>query len=132
LRAVLRSSILAAAPGPRFVLHGTQGSFVKQTFDPQENNLRYGKIPSEGAWGAEPEENWGVLTVPGGDKLTQRRIPSANCDFRDYYANLRDALLGKTEVAVSPERALNVMRLLELARDSSGRRCAIPWKPGSK
>jgi predicted dehydrogenase len=132
MRAVLRSSILAAAPRSRFVLHGTQGSFVKQTFDPQENNLRYSKIPSEGAWGAEPEENWGVLTVPGGDKFTQRRIPSANCDFRDYYANLRDALLGKAEVAVSPEWALNVMRLLEIARESSGRRCTLPWKAGSQ
>ncbi len=35
MRAVLRSTILAAAPRPRFVLHGTLGSFVKQTFDPQ-------------------------------------------------------------------------------------------------
>src|SRR5215472_4829290 len=40
MRAVLRSSILAAVPRPRFVLHGTQGSFAKQTFDPQEDNLR--------------------------------------------------------------------------------------------
>src|SRR5437870_7581867 len=37
MRAVLRSSILAVAPRPRFVLHGTQGSLVKQMFDPQEN-----------------------------------------------------------------------------------------------
>jgi hypothetical protein len=28
MRAVLRSTMLAAAPGPRFVLHGTRGSFV--------------------------------------------------------------------------------------------------------
>src|SRR5207253_3964676 len=54
MRAVLRSSILAAAPRPRFVLHGTQGSFVKQTFDPLENNLRHGNIPTNGSWGAEP------------------------------------------------------------------------------
>src|SRR5216683_1862701 len=46
MRAVLRSSILAAAPRPRFVLLGTQGSFVKQTFDPQEMNLRRGCIPA--------------------------------------------------------------------------------------
>ena len=127
MRAMLRSSILAAAPRPRFVLHGTQGSFIKQTFDPQENNLRHGKIPKNGAWGAEPEENWGVLTTPDGDKSTQRRIPSASCDFRDYYANVRDALPGKATAAVSPEWALNVMRLLEIARKSSERRCTIPW-----
>jgi predicted dehydrogenase len=126
LRAVLRSSILAAATRPRFVLLGTQGSFVKQTFDPQENNLRHGKIPATGAWGAEPEEDWGVLTVPDGDGFAQRRIPSANCDYRDYYANVRDALLGKASLAVSPEWALDVMRLLELARESSEKQRTIP------
>jgi scyllo-inositol 2-dehydrogenase (NADP+) len=132
VRAVLRSSILAAAPRPRFVLHGTQGSFVKQTFDPQENNLRRGYIPTDTAWGAEPEENWGVLTVPTADGFAQRRIPPANCDFRDYYANVRDALLGKAALAVTPEWALNVMRLLEMARESSRKRCTIPWGSGWK
>lgn len=127
IRAVLRSSILVAAPRPRFLLHGTLGSFVKQTFDPQENNLRHGKIPTEVAWGAEPEEDWGVLTVPDGDKFTQRRVPPAACDYRDYYANVRDALLGRAAPAVTPEWSLNVMRLLEMARESSARRYTIPW-----
>jgi predicted dehydrogenase len=127
MRAVLRSSILAVAQRPRFVLHGTQGSFVKQTVDPQENNLRHEKIPKDSPWGAEPEENWGVLATPDGDKVAERRIPSANCDFRDYYANVRDTLLGKAEAAVSPEWALNVMRMLEMARKSSEKRRTIPW-----
>lgn len=126
MRAVLRSSILAAAPRPRFVLHGTQGSFVKQTFDPQENNLRHGNIPRDRPWGAEPEENWGVLTVPQNNKFVERRIPSAGCDYRDYYANVRDTLLGKAQLAVTPEWAMNVMRLLEMARDSSEKRSTIP------
>jgi predicted dehydrogenase len=127
MRAVLRSSILAAAPRPRFVLLGTQGSFVRQTFDPQEMNLRRGHIPSDSAWGAEPEENWGVLTVPAEDSFEQRRIPSANCDYRDYYSNVRDAILGRAELAVTPEYALDVMRVLELARASSEKGCTIPW-----
>jgi scyllo-inositol 2-dehydrogenase (NADP+) len=126
MRAVLRSSILAAAPRPRFVLFGTQGSFVKQTFDPQENNLRRGHIPSDTAWGAEPEENWGVLTVPAGDSFEQRRVPSAHCDYRDFYANVRDAILGHAELAVSAEWALEVMRLLELARASSEKQRTLP------
>src|SRR5229473_1852503 len=127
MRAALRSSILAAAPRPRFVLLGTQGSFVKQTFDPQEMNLRHGYIPSDSAWGAEAAENWGVLTIPSGDVFEHRRIPSASCDYRDYYANVRDAILGLAELAVTPEWPLDVMRLLELARASSHKRCTIPW-----
>jgi predicted dehydrogenase len=127
MRAVLRSSILAAAPRPRFVLFGTQASFVKQAFDPQEANLRRGYIPADTAWGAEPEENWGVLTVSSGDSFEQRRVPSAACDYRDYYANVRDAILGGAALAVTPEYALDVMRMLELARESSQKRRTIPW-----
>jgi predicted dehydrogenase len=127
LRALLRSSILAAAPRPRFVLFGTQGSFVKQKFDPQEMNLRRDCIPADNAWGLEPEEDWGVLTVPAGDSFEERRIPSATCDYRDYYSNVRDVLLGRATPAVTPEHALDVMRALELARESSRKRCTIPW-----
>src|SRR5712664_748393 len=127
LRAVLRSSILAAAPRPRFVVLGTQGSFVKQSFDPQENNLRHGNIPANTSWGYEPEENWGVLTILAGDSFEHRRIPSASCDYRDYYANVRDTILGLAELAVTPEWSLDVMRLLELVRASSQKRCTIPW-----
>jgi scyllo-inositol 2-dehydrogenase (NADP+) len=127
LRAVLRSCILAAAPRPRFVLFGTQGSFVKQTFDPQENNLRRGYIPADAPWGAEPEENWGLLTLPGEVGTVQRRVPSHTGDYRDYYANVRDVLLGGSAVpAVTSQQALDVMRVLELARESSAARRTIP------
>jgi scyllo-inositol 2-dehydrogenase (NADP+) len=125
LRADLRSSILAAAARPRFILHGTQGAFVKQSFDPQESNLRRGYIPPDTAWGAEPEENWGVLTLSENGTFTERRVPSAPCDYRDFYANLRDAIVGKAKLAVSPDWALDVMRLLELARQSSKERRTV-------
>lgn len=127
MRAVLRSTMLAAAPRPRFVLHGTRGSFFKQTFDPTEINLRNGIVPRSGPWGSEPEKDWGVLTTIENDVTVQRSIPSITCDYRDYYANVRDALLGKAELAVSPEHALIVMRILEMARESSAKRCTIPW-----
>jgi scyllo-inositol 2-dehydrogenase (NADP+) len=127
IRATLRSSILAAAPRPRFVLHGTRGSFVKLSFDPQETNLRRGYLPTDRVWGAEPEENWGMLTTAEGDTLVRRRVPAAACDYRDFYANLRDALLGRGNLAVTPQWALEVMRLLELARESNERRCSVSW-----
>lgn len=125
LRADLRSSILAASPRPHLTLHGTLGAFVKQTVDPQENNLRNGLIQPGMPWGGEPEENWGVLTLAESGALLKRRVPNANCDYRDFYANLRDAILGKAKLAVTPEWALDVMRLLEFARRSSNERRTV-------
>jgi scyllo-inositol 2-dehydrogenase (NADP+) len=126
LRADLRSSILAVVPRPHLVLHGTRGAFVKQTVDPQELNLRYGNVRADEPWGAEPEEDWGVLTISENGQLTKRQIASVKCDFRDFYANLRDAMLAKASLVVSPESAVEMMRLLELARQSSDERRTIP------
>jgi scyllo-inositol 2-dehydrogenase (NADP+) len=127
MRAVLRSTMLAAAQRPRFVLQGTRGAFFKQSFDPTEINLRNGIIPQSGPWSSEPEKDWGVLTTIENDMAVQRSISSARCDYRDYYANVRDAILGTVELVVSPEHALNVMRVLEMARESSTKRWTIPW-----
>jgi predicted dehydrogenase len=127
MRAVLSSNILAVTQRPRFLFFGTKGVFLKQTFDPQEMNLRRGQIPKDAPWGAEPEENWGLLTLSDGTNITQRRIPSATGDYRDYYANVRDVLLGEAEPAVTLPHALNVMRALELSRESNARHCTMPW-----
>jgi predicted dehydrogenase len=132
LRTVLRSTMLAAATRPRFVLYGTRGAYVKQAFDWTEPKLRAGRIPwEEPPTSQEREENSGVLTLANADGTTaQRRVPPAETDYRDFYANVRDVLLGRAAPAVTPEYALEVMRALELARDSGRSRCTVPW-PGA-
>jgi predicted dehydrogenase len=128
LRAVLRSTMLAAVARPRFLVYGTAASFLKQTFDPQEMNLRRGFIPADTAWGAEPEEDWGVVTRAQGEGFVQERMAPADCDYRDYYKNVRDAIVGTAQLAVTPEWALNVMQVLELVRESSQRRSTVVWR----
>jgi predicted dehydrogenase len=129
LRAVLRATMLAAVTRPRFVLHGTSGAYVKQAFDVQEPKLRAGRIPwNETPTEAEQEENSGILTlVDENGKTTERRVPPAPSDYRAYYSNIRDTLLGTAAPAVTPQHALDVMQILELARQSSARRCTVSW-----
>jgi scyllo-inositol 2-dehydrogenase (NADP+) len=129
LRALLRATMLAQVTRPRFILHGTSGAYVKHAFDVQEPKLRVGRfpwneIPSE----AEQRENSGVHTLVNADGTTKEQlVPPASTDYRNFYANVRDVLLGTAAAAVTPQQALNVMRVLELARESSTRRCTIPW-----
>jgi scyllo-inositol 2-dehydrogenase (NADP+) len=129
LRAVLRATMLAAVTRPRFILHGTGGAYVKHAFDVQEPKLRAGRIPwNETPSKAEQEENSGVLTLVNADgTTTQQLVPPAPSDYRSYYTNVRDVLLGTAAPAVTPQHAVNVMRILELARESSARHCTIPW-----
>jgi predicted dehydrogenase len=99
------------------VVHGTKGSFVKWGLDPQEGALRAGAKFSDAGFGEEPELEWGELHVAG-EKA--RRIKTAAGDYRGIYANVRDALLGKAKLEVTPEQAWRTTRLIELARESSG------------
>ena len=129
LRAVLRGTMLAAAIRPRFVVFGTKGAYFKNAFDRLEPALRAGRIPwDEPVTREQLEENSGVLTLANADgTTTERRIPPGTGDYRTLYANIRDALMGRAQLAVTPQHALDVTRLLELGRESSARRCTIPW-----
>ena len=56
LRVVLHATTLAAAETPRFVLHGTSGSWVKHGLDTQEDALKAGGVPGSPGWGHDPRE----------------------------------------------------------------------------
>lgn len=124
MRALLRASTMAAEVGPRFAVHGTKGSFVKYGLDPQEDAMRSGGRISDPAWGSDSPAMYGTLTTREG----KRTIPTISGDYRRFYENVRDAILGRAKLAVTPEQALNVMRVLELAQQSSSNRCAVPWR----
>jgi len=124
MRAILRATVLAAAPGAMFTVHGTRGSFVKFGLDPQEAALIAGRTPDEPDWDAEPPDLFGKLTTAEGT----RTIPTLRSSFTHYYEKVRDAILGKAQPPVTPEQVLNVMRGLELAVESSRRRCVVEWK----
>ena len=64
LRVMLHATTLAAAETPRFVLHGTRGSWVKYGTDPQEAALKAGGVPGSPGWGHDPRQ--GILTTAAG------------------------------------------------------------------
>lgn len=123
LRAFLRASSVAAAPGPRFWICGTTGTYTKFGLDPQEGAMRAGGDPRVPDWGREPQEMWGKLTTAEGSTS----LPTISGNYRPYYENVRDAILGLTEIAVTPEQAMNVMRVLELSAESSRKGCRMKW-----
>jgi scyllo-inositol 2-dehydrogenase (NADP+) len=127
MRALLRASMIAVAPALRFLVRGTHGAFVKYGIDPQEAALRRGEVPRDDSWGREPKENWGTLTTPGKGELVCQTIPTEAGDYRLYYEDVRDALLGLNPVDVTPQQALDLMKALELCARSSAERRTLSW-----
>ncbi len=123
MRALLRASAMTAAPGPRFWICGTTGTYTKYGLDPQEDAMKQGGDPTKPGWGSEPEEAWGVLTTSEGTM----NVPTIPGNYRGYYENVRDAILGRATIAVTPADALDVMKVMELAAQSSVQGCRIRW-----
>jgi predicted dehydrogenase len=127
LRVTLHASMLSAAPGPRIVLHGTRGSYVKQGLDRQEDDLKAGRRPrpdAPEAWGEDPQA--GQLTFDEAGALVTRPLPTLRGDYPAYYRLLRDAVLGRSPNPVPPQEALRVMQLLDLGRESARQRRELP------
>ncbi|WP_066838262.1 oxidoreductase [Rufibacter ruber] len=116
----LSAGLLVREPSPRYTLHGDRGSFLKYGLDVQEEALKAGKSP-EGApaWGVEPEHLWGHLNTDFQGLPFKGRVESEAGDYRGFYENVRDALLGEKELNVQPEQARDVIRVIELAERSS-------------
>lgn len=127
LKVTLKAGMLVREQSPRFILHGTEGSFVKFGFDPQEEALKRGLTPSEANWGTEPREQWGTLiTQVGGLDLEGQVRTTAGC-YQCFYQNIVDVISGRAELAVKPEEARNTIRIIELATESSEQKRTVPF-----
>ncbi|MEN8250251.1 MAG: oxidoreductase [Bacteroidota bacterium] len=120
LKIILKSGMLVKEAGPQTVIHGEKGSFIKYGLDVQEEALKAGQIPNEIAdWGVEPENLQGKLHLDSNGESVISRIKSEPGDYRDYYKNIYQTLSGEAVLDVTAEQARDVIKMIELARQSS-------------
>jgi len=120
LKVTLKAGMLVSQPLPRYILLGDKGSFVKYGLDVQEVALKAGLTPlTKSDWGIEPESVWGnLVTEINGINFTGK-VQSETGDYRDYYANVYAAIVGEKPLDVTAEHARNIIRVIELAIQSS-------------
>jgi scyllo-inositol 2-dehydrogenase (NADP+) len=133
LRYECHETMLAADPAPRFRIHGTYGSYTKTGLDPQERALLDGARPpqigSSTPWLPEPESAWGTLTLATKRtepvEFSRAPYPTVTGDYRQFYASVRDAILGTGSLAVPAEDGFRTIRLLELALQASNEKRTV-------
>jgi predicted dehydrogenase len=118
----LRASAVAAAPGPRLRVLGSEAAFVLTQFDSQEGRLRAGARPDTVPdWGVEPEAHRGRLVT--GDASVP--VPGERGDWARFYALLERALREGGPPPVDPADAVASLRVLEHARRSAAARATV-------
>jgi predicted dehydrogenase len=106
-----------AAPGPRFRVTGTTGTYIVDGIDSQEAVLKAGRSPKDlgDRWGAEPEHAWGRLYR--GQTGAPVRSERGRWDL--YYPEFAAAVRGEGPVPVDPRDAVRTMDVLDAARISA-------------
>jgi predicted dehydrogenase len=122
---IVKSSYLVKENMPRYIIHGVQGSFVKFGIDPQEQALKDKNIPGGKDWGKEPEQWWGKLNTMVDGSNFEGKIETVPGDYLAFYRNVYGAIREGKGLAVTPDQAHDVIRLIELCYESNSTKKAI-------
>ena len=115
----LHFSYFAKLPMPGYIIHGTNGSFIKNRADVQEKQLLSGILPTKKNWGVEPKSERGQLLIESIENSGTKKIETIPGNYGIFYEKLYNALQYNTPLPVTCDEAINVMQLIELAQKSN-------------
>lgn len=125
-RVILHGESFVSADLPRYIVHGTLGSYVKFGIDSQEEALKRGERPGGPAWGADPRP--GTLYTWEDGELQITSVPAGAGNYASYYEAVRDAIVKGAPNPTPPHEVLAVMTVLETAIRSSEERRELPFQ----
>ena len=127
----LTGNWMQGAPGPRFRVTGSAGSYVlAKTMEIQEHLLVAGRSPATDGekWGVEPNSDWG--RVQRGDVSAE--VPTERGRWDTFYPAFGAAIRGEGPVPVDPWDAVATLEVLDAARSSARTGRAVPLGSSSR
>ena len=100
---------MAAQVGPRFHVLGSEAGYTKWGLDGQEPALAAGMMPSDPAYGVDPQDSWGLLGLDG----AAVPFPLSGAPIPEFYVQLAAALRGEGPMPVDPAEPLEVLKIIE-------------------
>lgn len=114
LKAIVKTSHLVKIDYPKFIVHGTKGSFVKYGIDQQETSLKANIMPGEPGFAAD--ESVGVLEYVNDDGVTvKEEVKPETGDYGRVYDALYQTLTIGTPNYVKESEVLTNLEILERA-----------------
>ncbi len=125
VKVTVTASYLVREPGPRYLLHGTQGSYLMGSIDPQEEALKKGEMPGGTDWGKYDPDDDGWINTQVNGKDRAEKIPTLQGNYLAYYDGIYETLCLEKPLVVKPEDAAMVIRIIETAKRSAAEQTTI-------
>jgi scyllo-inositol 2-dehydrogenase (NADP+) len=119
LKVILKASAFVREPGPRFMLHGRNGTFIKYGLDPQEEHLKLGFKPGDQGYGNDDPKNYGTIHTDINGEVIRNEVKSINGNYLPYFESVYQSIVYGKPLIVKPDDGLNVIRVIETAYRSN-------------
>jgi len=121
VRVRLKSSVFSKEAHYAYVVHGSNGSFLQERTDNQENELVAGAIPEYGQdWTLPLQEADGILNFLNENKETERILTSSEAgNYMNYYQNIYEHIVFGYYLPSPAEEVILNMKIIEAAMESS-------------
>lgn len=114
LQVFVTASMLVVNPQAGFVLHGVNGSFIKQRTDIQEEQLLAGMKLTDPGYGVEPASKDGLLTtIDAEGHKTEEAIPSEVGSYLPLFEAIYQAINNNKPYPVTREDVLTQLEIIE-------------------
>lgn len=113
LKVSVKSSYFRLKERPSFVLYGDKGTFIKETKDRQEEDLKKFYLPDHADFGLDRPQDYGVLSYMEDGQYHEEKVVSEVGDYSLFYEALYETLANGAEPLVKEEQTLLLMTLLE-------------------
>lgn len=121
----LKSSYFVREPLPAYILHGTNGSFIKHRSDIQEATLKMGVSPNSEDWGIEPTSAQGLLHYMNQEESQKEFIHSEKGNYMMYYDGIYNAIRNNGPLPVSADDGRLVIQIIEAAKTSNAHKKVV-------
>lgn len=119
LKVRLKAGNLVRELQPRFILHGTQGSYVKYGLDVQSQKPFTAENLASDDWGKESPEMWGKLNTHLDSLHIDGQVETLAGSYHDYYLDVYEAITQGRQPTVSAGDGRLSIELIELAFQSN-------------
>jgi scyllo-inositol 2-dehydrogenase (NADP+) len=117
LKVTLRSSLMVREHSPRYIIHGTKGSFVKYGIDVQEDQLKAGLMPMDIGFGVESIEQSGTLYTEKNGVSFAEKVETEKGNWEILFQNVYDAIVYGETLFVKPEQVLEQINIIEIVKN---------------
>jgi scyllo-inositol 2-dehydrogenase (NADP+) len=116
MKVSITGSLMVRGELPRFVVHGTKGSFIKYGIDVQEDHAKAGILPNDPSFGIEPPQYFGTLSTEINGLVVHGKVETERGNWAILFQNIYEVITQNKEPLIDNEDILTQIRIIEAVK----------------